>query len=164
MYRKPYHLCPPNDPKKCGPDADPNEKVWMNQNTMIGVSLGEFFASMEWKDWAESVPFMRSVKEGNKQNKAEVSISKPSPHNYTYPNVFALRRHKLQIMQQVIHAMPRNVKLVRLKEVESDPERFIQVSNGIQCLASFVPSRLSRITNISASIGSGERVQYEDQR
>ena len=55
----------------------------------------------------------------------EVSISKVSS-NYTYPNVFSLRQHKLGIMEQIMEVAPRNVKLVRLKELERSPELFIQ--------------------------------------
>lgn len=55
----------------------------------------------------------------------EVSISKVSA-NYTYPNVFRLRRHKFEIMRQIFEAVPRNVKFVQLKELERSPELFIQ--------------------------------------
>ena len=41
-------------------------------------------------------------------------ISKPST-NYSYPNVFGLRRHKLELMKQILDNVPHNVKLVRLK-------------------------------------------------
>ena len=128
MFRKPYHLCPPKHPEKCGPNSNPNEKVWMNQNTVAGVPLLHFFTEMEWKDWAESVPFLRDTGSDGKRAKktgVEVSISKVSA-NYTYPNVFGLRRHKLGIMKQILEVAPRNVKLVRLKELERSPELFIQ--------------------------------------
>lgn len=78
---------------------------------------------MEWKDWAESVPFLRGKEEV--PSGREVSISKVSA-NYTYPNVFALRRHKFEIMKQIVEAVPRNVKFVLLKELERSPEMFIQ--------------------------------------
>eukprot|EP00804_Cyclotella_cryptica_P026423 CCRYP_008091-RB/>CCRYP_008091-RB protein AED:0.18 eAED:0.18 QI:165/1/1/1/0.83/0.71/7/1818/557 len=123
MYRKPYHLCPPKFPERCGPTSDPDQKIWMNQNNVAGVKLLDFFTTFPWVDWAESVPFLRSST--NREGDPEVSISKPSL-NYTYPNVFALRRHKLKIMKQIIEAVPRNVKLVRLKEIERSPEKFIQ--------------------------------------
>jgi hypothetical protein len=93
----------------------------MNQNTVSGWSLLQFFTEMEWGDWPESVPFWRAEK-GTGET---ISISKVSS-NYTYPNVFELRRHKLQIMKQIIDAVPNNVKLVRLNEVERSPEVFIQ--------------------------------------
>lgn len=78
---------------------------------------------MEWKDWAESVPFLRGKEEV--PSGKEVSISKVSA-NYTYPNVFALRRHKFEIMKQIVETVPRNVKFVLLKELERSPEMFIQ--------------------------------------
>lgn len=37
MFRKPYHLCPPKQPEKCGPGADPNKKLWLNQNYVAGL-------------------------------------------------------------------------------------------------------------------------------
>lgn len=95
----------------------------MNQNSVAGKQLLEFFTTMEWKDWAESVPFLRDKTDDKKDG--EVSISKVSA-NYTYPNVFHLRRHKLEIMKQIIEAVPRNVKFVRLKELERSPEMLIQ--------------------------------------
>ena len=90
-------------------------------------SLLDFF-EMEWKDWAESVPFLRD--QGREARLVtptgkEVSISKVSA-NYTYPNVFGLRRHKLGIMKQIVEAVPRNVKFVRLNDIERSPEMFIQ--------------------------------------
>ena len=124
MFRKPYHLCPPKHPEKCGPGSDPDAKIWMNQNSMAGVSLLQFFTEMEWNDWAESVPFLRN-KVDEKKGSEEFPISKVSA-NYTYPNVFGLRRHKLEIMKQIIETVPRNVKFVRLKELERSPELFIQ--------------------------------------
>lgn len=125
MYRKPYHLCPPKNPERCGPGSDPNNKIWMNQNSMIGTKLLDFFTTFPWVDWAESVPFLRSST--HREGDEEVSISKPSL-DYTYNNVFALRKHKLEMMKQIIDAVPQNVKLVRLKEIERSPEKFIQVS------------------------------------
>jgi len=125
MFRKPYHLCPPNHPERCGPGSDPNNKIWLNQNSLVGVSLLEFFTKFEWNDWAESVPFYRDKVEKKDFANSAVSISKVSA-NYTYPDVFALRRHKLKIMKQIIDTVPRNVKFVRLKELERSPELFIQ--------------------------------------
>jgi hypothetical protein len=115
-------------PEKCGPRSDPNKAIWMNQNTVVGMSLLQFFTEMEWGDWPESVPFLRDSShegKGARGTREKVSISKVSA-NYTYPNVFELRRHKLQIMKQIIDTVPDNVKLVRLNEVERSPETFIQ--------------------------------------
>lgn len=124
MFRKPYHLCPPKHPEKCGPESDPHSKVWMNQNSVAGVPLLNFFTKMEWNDWAESVPFLRDAN-GESKGGEEVAISKVSA-NYTYSNVFGLRRHKLAIMKQIMETVPRNVKFVHLKELERSPEIFIQ--------------------------------------
>ena len=90
-------------------------------------SLLDFF-EVEWGDWAESVPFLRdtgSEAKGVHSTGEEVSISKVSA-NYTYPNVFRLRRHKFEIMKQIVEAVPRTVKFVHLKELERSPEMFIQ--------------------------------------
>ena len=124
MYRKPYHLCPPKSPEKCGPKSDPQQKVWLNQNSLRGISFLTFLSSFEWNDWAESVPFLRKIDE--ERDSPQVSISKVSK-NFTYPNIFRLRRHKLQLMKQIIEVAPQNVKLVRLREIERAPETFIQV-------------------------------------
>ena len=121
MFRKPYHFCSPKKPEMCGPKSDPKKKIWLNQNHMLGIKLLEFFTTVEWSDWAESVPFLR---EGGEES-GDISISKVCA-NYTYPNVWALRRHKLSIMKQIIDAVPRNVKFVRLKEFEKYPELLMQ--------------------------------------
>lgn len=136
MFRKPYHICPPKKLVRedgitpyCGPMSDPKKKLWLNQNFVTGISFIEFL-TMEWNDWAESVPFMRDVgKEedaGVPPTGVEMSISKVSM-NYTYPSgVFGLRKHKLEIMKQILEIVPRNVKFVNLKEMERSPELLIQ--------------------------------------
>ena len=47
--------------------------------------------------------------------------------DFIYKNIFQLRKHKLEIMKQIIDAVPRNVKIVRLHELERSPEILIQV-------------------------------------
>jgi len=84
MFRKPYHFCSPKKPEMCGPKSDPKKKIWLNQNHMLGIKLLEFFTTVEWSDWAESVPFLREGGEGS----GDISISKVSA-NYTYTNVWA---------------------------------------------------------------------------
>jgi hypothetical protein len=123
MMRKPYHFCPPKHPEKCGPGT---ATVWMNHNNMIGTQLVEFFTTVEWVDWAESTHFMRNEALENGKVKAvdPYSISKPGA-NFTYPNVFALRKHKLKLMKQIFDVAPRNVKFVRLNEFERGPSLFI---------------------------------------
>lgn len=125
MFRKPYHLCPKKEkhPENCGPNTS---TIWMNHNNLAGTQLVDFFTTFQWSDWAESTHFMRNeaVENGTVINIDQYSISKPGP-DYTYPNVFAMRRHKLQLMQQILHAVPHNVKFVRLNEFERGPGLFI---------------------------------------
>ena len=47
--------------------------------------------------------------------------------DFVYKNIFHLRKHKLRIMKQIMDTVPRNVKVVRLHELEKSPEIFIQV-------------------------------------
>jgi len=47
--------------------------------------------------------------------------------DFMYKNIFKLRKHKLMIMRQIMDTVPRNVKIVRLHELEKSPEIFIQV-------------------------------------
>jgi hypothetical protein len=135
MFRKPYHLCPPKKLVRedgitpyCGPKSDPTKKLWLNQNFVASISFINFL-TLEWNDWAESVPFMRDVgteEAGLPLTGVEMSISKVST-NYSYPSgVFGLRKHKLEIMKQIVDIVPRNVKFVNLKEMERSPELFIQ--------------------------------------
>ncbi|KAL7436802.1 hypothetical protein ACHAXM_005760 [Skeletonema potamos] len=123
MMRKPYHFCPPKHPERCGPGTD---TLWTNHNNLAGVQLVDFFTTVEWSDWAESTHFMRNEAFENGKVKAvdPYSISKPGV-NYTYPNVFALRRQKLKLMKQIFEVAPDNVKFVRLNEFERGPGLFI---------------------------------------
>lgn len=119
MFRKPYHFCPPKHPERCGQGTN---TVWMNHNNMMGLKLVDFLTTVEWSDWAESTHFMRNEAFENEQMKKvdPYSISKPGA-NYTYPNVFAMRRHKLMLMKQIFDVAPHNVKFVRLNEFERSP-------------------------------------------
>eukprot|EP00985_Skeletonema_marinoi_P018848 scaffold10665_cov80-Skeletonema_marinoi.AAC.2 len=123
MMRKPYHFCSPKHPERCGPGTG---TLWMNHNNIAGTDLLDFFTTVEWTDWAESTHFMRNeiVENGQVRTVDSYSISKPGV-NYTYPNVFALRRHKLKLMKQIIDVVPHNVKFVRLNEFERGPSLFI---------------------------------------
>ena len=98
----------------------------MNHNNLAGMGLVDFFTKIEWSDWAESTHFMRyeALENGNVKKEDLYSISEPSA-NYTYPNVFALRRHKLKLMKQILQVAPHNVKFVRLNEFERGPGLFI---------------------------------------
>ena len=159
MYRKPYHMCPPKKLVRedgitpyCGPMSDPTKKLWLNQNFVAGISFIDFL-TMEWRDWAESVPFMRDVgkeEAGVPPTGVEMSISKVGT-NYTYPNgVFGLRKHKLDIMKQIMEMVPRNVKFVNLKETERSPEAFIQGlvrEFHLRVKEGYVPQPPSRVTH-----------------
>ena len=124
MMRKPYHLCSAKHPERCGPGTD---TLWMNHNNIMGTQLVDFFTSVKWIDWAESTYFMRTdaLKNGQATTVDPYSISKPGT-NYTYPNVFALRKHKLRLMKQIIDIAPHNVKFARLNEFERGPGLFIE--------------------------------------
>ncbi|KAL3787593.1 hypothetical protein HJC23_000081 [Cyclotella cryptica] len=107
MKRIPWHMCHPDNIKGC-----PTIKFigFERKALMKNYTLEEFF-QMPWGDWPESRNF---------RNLSFVS------HEYTYRNVFQLRRHKLMLMKQIMEAVPRNVKIVRLHELERSPEIFIQ--------------------------------------
>lgn len=94
--------------------------------TVIGVQLVDFFTTLQWIDWAESTHFMRveSIEYGKLKKVDPYAISKPGT-NYTYRNVFALRRHKLKLMKQILDVVPQNVKFVRLNEFEQGPDSLI---------------------------------------
>ena len=50
-----------------------------------------------------------------------------------------MRKHKLMLMQQIINTVPRNVKIVRLHELERAPDIFIQVSiSSLVCISFFL--------------------------
>lgn len=110
MKRMPYHMCKPHDiPSTCPGD----EFVGFEHYDILrNYSLAEFFR-MEWGDWTESTNF---------RNLSFVS------GEFTYRNVFHLRRHKLGLMRQIIDAVPRNVKVVRLHELELSPVMFVKAS------------------------------------
>ncbi|KAL3808244.1 hypothetical protein ACHAXA_006520 [Cyclostephanos tholiformis] len=110
MKRLPYHMCMPND---IGSECPGSEFVgFEHQLELRNYTLAEFF-NMKWGDWPESSNF---------RNLSFVS------REFTYRNVFQLRRHKLGIMKQIMDAVPRNVKIVRLHELELSPEMFVKAS------------------------------------
>ena len=67
---------------------------------------------MEWGDWPESTNYRNLSFVGDE---------------FIYRNIFHLRRHKLMLMKQIIDAVPRNVKIVRLHELERSPDTFVTV-------------------------------------
>ncbi|KAL7524726.1 hypothetical protein ACHAWF_001060, partial [Thalassiosira exigua] len=64
-----------------------------------------------WGDWPESTNFRNQSFVGKE---------------FVYEDIFHLRRHKLLLMRQIIDNVPRDVKLVRLHELERSPETFIE--------------------------------------
>lgn len=107
MKRLPWHMCHPNNvTSEC-----PGEFIGFEHgDTLTNYSLASFF-QMEWGDWPESTNF---------RNLSFVS------KDFIYRNIFELRRHKLLLMKQIIDAVPRNVKIVRLHEFERSPETFVK--------------------------------------
>ncbi len=112
MKRLPWHMCnPTNITSDC-----PGERMigFEHSKTLLRYSLAEFM-QLEWGDWPESSNF-RNLSILSKNN------------DFIYRNIFELRRHKLQLMKQIVDIAPRNVKIVRLHEVELSPELMIEVS------------------------------------
>lgn len=130
MKRNPWHMCMPNNISAECPGAGFigfEHKVELREYT-----LAEFF-KMEWGDWPESTNFRNLSFVGDE---------------FIYRNIFHLRRHKLLLMKQIIDAVPRNVKIVRLHELERSPETFIQVSY-VGCMVGF--SRYERASSLLVS-------------
>ena len=122
MKRLPWHMCHPTKRNKIYTEQHfvrnnitsecPGGFIgFEHQEEMRNYTLSEFF-EMEWGDWPESSNF---------RNLSFVS------EEFTYRDVFQLRRHKLLLMKQIIDVVPRNVKIVRLHELERSPETFVQV-------------------------------------
>ena len=110
MKRMPWHMC---NPTNVASDCPGDELIgFEHSKTLLRYSLVEFM-QMEWGDWPESSNF---------RNLSIVS------NDFIYRNIFELRRHKLQLMKQIVDIAPRNVKIVRLHELELSPELMIQVS------------------------------------
>lgn len=99
MYRRPWHMCHPQYASKCqGP------YIGIDHRSLWGVSLAKFF-EIPWSENVETVD--------------------GSLRNFSYPSVFALRRHKLSIMKQITEIAQHRVKIVHLKEIEVAPARFV---------------------------------------
>ena len=88
----------------------------------ISFGLHYFF----FRIFVDSVAVLSLVKRDWPESRNFRNLSFVSDE-YTYRNVFHLRKHKLMLMKQIIDAVPRNVKIVRLHEIERSPEMFIQV-------------------------------------
>lgn len=105
MYRKPWHLCPPN--KSIEWCANQTNIDLMDQT--LGMTRKQFL-QQEWSDWQE-------VRHQHKRDKMYYYLS--------YHNIFALRQHKLQFMLQLMELHPHNVQVVHLKDVSRRPDIFL---------------------------------------
>jgi hypothetical protein len=100
MYRKPWHLCPPNKTSWCMSHPKLIDGFGMKPS---GMTREDFF-EMEWNDWPEMVT---------------------QRYNFSYHNIFALRSHKLSLMLQLIQINPHNVYVAHLKQISQHPEAFL---------------------------------------
>lgn len=108
MKRLPWHMC---HPKNITSECPGDEFIgFEHQDETKNYTLSEFF-QLEWGDWPESSNF---------RNLSFIS------KDFIYKNIFQLRRHKLLLMKQIIDTVPRNVKIVRLHELERSPRIFIR--------------------------------------
>lgn len=98
MLRKPWHACPPAKPARC-----PGPYIGKNIDAFNNMSRSTFFQT-PWRDWVES---------------------QISPRDFTYSNVFALRLHKLKLMQQLMMVREHNFKIVHLDPFENAPHKFV---------------------------------------
>ena len=113
MKRLPWHMC---NPINIASDCPGTKFVgFQHAKTLQRYTLAEFM-QLEWGDWPESSNFRN------------LSLVSSKGGDFMYRNVFELRRHKLQLMKQILDMVPRNVKIVRLHELELSPESMIQVS------------------------------------
>lgn len=109
MKRLPWHMCHPED---IASECPGKQFIGFEHATNLrNYSLAQFF-EMEWGDWPESTNFRKLSFVGE---------------DFIYRNVFQLRKHKLLLMKQIIETVPRNVKIVRLHELERSPQTFIEV-------------------------------------
>ena len=118
MKRMPYHMCnPTNISLDCGGPGN-TELVGLDHKRLLrtNYTLAQYF-TLPFGDWTESTNY-RNLSIAPDDN---IGTTKFTP----YRNVFHLRKHKLEIMKQIIDTVPRNVKIVRLHELELSPEMFI---------------------------------------
>ena len=131
MFRKPWHMCPPDN------GTCPSPYIGINKAAVAGMTRADFFR-LPWNDYVES-----------KQQ-----------GNFSYRNIFDLRKNKLEMMRQVIHSVgPRNVKIAHLKNVEQVPERFIQdlkMEFGLHLREGYRPQRPSNKKHSTLCLTSQE--------
>jgi len=113
MYREPWGLCGSflNVTQCEGFYSDPK----MAQKSLNGTTRLQFLKNLEWWDGPQ---LRNELNERNWNNNSD-SVYKNG--------VFELRRHKLLIMRQLIHAVgPYRYKLVHLADIEKSPELFVK--------------------------------------
>jgi hypothetical protein len=103
MYRTPWHMCPSkeDDPDRC-PGGD---WMGMDRTPVKNKTRMQFFRDMEFRDWQESVI---------------------DPNDFTYESIFALRRHKLSLMKQLMEVAPHRFHLAHLHQIELQPAIFVE--------------------------------------
>ena len=105
MYRNPWHLCTAKS--QCS-NNNPDQPAFINIAKLpAGTTRAKFWSTFPWLDHREAVL-------GNYTT------------DFSYRNVFALRKHKLLLMQQLMEAMPDRVHIVHLKTVERAPEALVE--------------------------------------
>lgn len=104
MYRKPWHMCPSNSKDPCS-----GIYVAINRNETSKMTRAQFMLNA-WRDNAEAT---RNVA------------------NYTYANVFDLRRHKLKIMLQLKQIIPHRTYISRLHVLERNPNAVLRELRAI---------------------------------
>eukprot|EP01084_Bolivina_argentea_P013594 25515_1 len=100
MYRNPWHMCNPNNISSCPIGG----YIGMNVKATQNLTRKQFL-DIEWGDYPET----------------------HKDHGYIYANIFELRKHKLQLMKQLKNVVSdRRIKIVKLREIESNPTQFIE--------------------------------------
>mmetsp|Transcript_8702 Transcript_8702/g.12372 ORF Transcript_8702/g.12372 Transcript_8702/m.12372 type:complete len:334 (+) Transcript_8702:46-1047(+) len=113
MYREPWGLCGSalTETQCQGFYTAPK----LPQKALNGATRLQFLESLEWWDGDE---FRNKLNERSQENKTD-SVYKNG--------LFELRKHKLLIMRQLMHAVgPYRYKVVHLADVEKSPELFVK--------------------------------------
>ena len=94
-------MCPPHIPHWC-----PSKYVYLHEEWTTERITRQAFFETPWMDYR---------------------ASQRSPEDFTYDSVFALRKHKLQLMKHLVTLFPHRVHIAKLHEVvESGPQRFVE--------------------------------------
>jgi hypothetical protein len=98
MFRKPYHMCPPNA-TDCG-------------SSYIDIGDTSVFSSR--------LEFMRHSWSDN------IEARKHPEESYIYRNIFDLRRHKLELMRTLAELFPHRTRVVNLHRFQLNADHTIQ--------------------------------------